>query len=116
MEDEYFIVGVDEQEKTHWNKISHVSRHPVNGDMMKVTTKTGRIVHTTTSHSHLVRENHKVVPIVGANMKEGMRIPVARHIDNAFVKHAIVAGDRSMELDYLFGWFVGAYLAYLLIL
>ena len=111
MEDEYFIVGVDEQEKTHWNKISHVSRHPVNGDMMKVTTKTGRIVHTTTSHSHLVRENHKVVPIVGANMKEGMRIPVARHIDNAFVKHAIVAGDRSMELDYLFGWFVGAYLA-----
>jgi len=111
MEDEYFIVGVDEQEKTHWNKISHVSRHPVNGDMMKVTTKTGRIVHTTTSHSHLVRENHKVAPIVGANMKEGMRIPVARHIDNAFVNQTILVGDRSMELDYLFGWFVGAYLA-----
>lgn len=111
MEDEYFIVGVDEQEKTHWNKISHVSRHPVNGDMMKVTTKTGRIVHTTTSHSHLVRDNHKVVPIVGADMKEGMRIPVARHIDNSFVRDVIVVGDGSMELDYLFGWFVGAYLA-----
>jgi DNA-directed RNA polymerase beta' subunit len=111
MEDEYFIVGVDEQERTHWNKISHVSRHPVNGDMMKVTTKTGRVVHTTTSHSHLVRENHKVVPIVGADMKEGMRIPVARHIDNAFVRDVIVVGDCSMELDYLFGWFVGAYLA-----
>ena len=111
MEDEYFIVGVDEQERTHWNKISHVSRHPVNGNMMKVTTKTGRVVHTTTSHSHLVRENHKVVPIVGADMKEGMRIPVARHIDNAMVENTVTVGDKVMELDYLFGWFVGAYLA-----
>ena len=111
MEDEYFIVGVDEQERTHWNKISHVSRHPVNGDMMKVTTKTGRIVHSTTSHSHLIRDNHKVVPIVGADMKEGMRIPVARHIDNAFVESTVTVGDKVLELDYLFGWFVGAYLA-----
>ena len=111
MEDEYFIVGVDEQERTHWNKISHVSRHPVNGNMMKVTTKTGRVVHTTTSHSHLVRDNHKVVPIVGADMKEGMRIPVAKHIDNAFIKDSVLVGDKELKLDYLFGWFVGAYLA-----
>jgi len=111
MEDEYFIVGVDEQERTHWNKISHVSRHPVNGDMMKVTTKTGRVVHSTTSHSHLVRDNHKVVPIVGADLKEGMRIPVARHVDNAFVESTVTVGDRVLELDYLFGWFLGAYLA-----
>ncbi len=111
MEDEYFIVGVDEQEKTYWNKISHVSRHPVNGDMMKVTTKTGRVVHTTTSHSHLVRENHKVVPIVGADMKEGMRIPVAKHVNNVMVENTVTVGDKVMELDYLFGWFVGAYLA-----
>ena len=34
LEDEYYIVGVDKQEKTHWNRISHVSRHPVNGDLI----------------------------------------------------------------------------------
>jgi len=111
LEDEYYIIGVDGEEKTHWNKISHVSRHPVNGNMMKVTTKTGRIVHTTTSHSHLIRDNQTVVPIVGADLKEGMRIPVAKHIDNTFVNEFVEIGDEEYKLDYLFGWFVGAYLA-----
>ncbi len=107
LENEYYIVGVSENEKTNWNKISHISKHPVNGQMMKVTTKSGRIVETTTSHSHLIRENHKVVPIVGANMKEGMRIPICAQIDNAFVKDTY----NTYKLDELFGWFIGAYLA-----
>jgi len=111
LEDEYYIVGVDEQERTHWNKISHVSRHPVNGQLMKVTTKSGRIVETTTSHSHLIRKDQKVVPITGADMLTGMRIPVAKHIDNTFIKDTINIDDQEYKLDYLFGWFVGAYLA-----
>jgi len=111
LEDEYYIVGVDGEEKTHWNKISHISRHPVNGQMMKVTTKSGRVVETTTSHSHLVRNNQTVVPITGSDMKTGMRIPVAKHLDNTFVKGVITIGDIHYELDYLFGWFIGAYLA-----
>jgi len=111
LEDEYYIVGVDGEEKTHWNKISHVSRHPVNGNMMTVTTKSGRKVTTTLSHSHLVRDNQTVVPITGGDLKEGMRIPVAKHIDNTFVNEFVKIGDKEMKLDYLFGWFVGAYLA-----
>jgi DNA-directed RNA polymerase beta' subunit len=107
LENEYYIVGVSEDEKTSWNKISHISKHPVNGQMMKVYTKSGRVVESTTSHSHLIRENHKVVPIVGANMKEGMRIPICAHIDNTFVKDTY----KSYKLDELFGWFIGAYLA-----
>ena len=113
LEDEYYIVGVDTEEKTHWNKISHVSRHPVNGDLMKVTTKSGRVVTTTTSHSHLIRDalTQTVAPIVGGDMVKGMRIPVAKHIDNAFEQDSLVIGSDSYKLDYLFGWFVGAYLA-----
>jgi hypothetical protein len=107
LDDEYYIIGVDGEEKTHWNKISHVSRHPVNGQMMKVCTKSGRIVETTTSHSHLIRENHIVTPIIGANMKEGMRIPVCSYIDDTFVKDTY----KDYKLDELFGWFIGAYLA-----
>ena len=107
LENEYYIIGVSENEKTSWNKISHISKHPVNGKMMKVVTKSGRIVETTTSHSHLIRENHKVVPIIGANMKEGMRIPVCAHIDNSYIKDTY----NSYKLDELFGWFIGAYLA-----
>jgi len=104
---EYFIMGVSEEERTSWNPISHVSKHPVNGQMMKVLTRSGRVVETTTSHSHLIRQDHKVVPIVGANMVEGMRIPVCRHIENSFV----VDTYQSIKLDELFGWFIGAYLA-----
>jgi DNA-directed RNA polymerase beta' subunit len=111
LEDEYYIIGVDGQEKTHWNKISHVSRHPVNGNLMTVTTKSGRKVTTTLSHSHLIRDNQTVVPITGADLKEGMRIPVAKHIDNEFVNEFIKIGNNDYKLDYLFGWFVGAYLA-----
>jgi DNA-directed RNA polymerase beta' subunit len=112
-DNEYYIVGVDEKEQTKWNKISHVSRHPVNGQMMRVETRSGRIVETTTSHSHLVRsgETQTVVPIIGANMKIGMRIPVAKHIDNTFIKDTLKIGANEYKLDYLFGWFIGAYLA-----
>jgi len=113
LDDEYYIIGVDTEEKTHWNKISHVSRHPVNGELMRVTTKSGRIVETTTSHSHLIRDqmSQSVVPITGANMKKGMRIPVAKHIDNPFIEDVVTIGTKEYKLDYLFGWFIGAYLA-----
>jgi len=111
LDDEYYIVGVDQKEQTHWNKISHVSRHPVNGQIMKVKTRSGRCVETTTSHSHLIRQDQTVVPIVGANMKVGMRIPVTKHIDNTFIEKYVIIGDVKYELDYLFGWFMGAYLA-----
>jgi DNA-directed RNA polymerase beta' subunit len=111
LEDEYYIIGVDCQEKTHWNKISHVSRHPVNGNLMTCTTKSGRKVTTTLSHSHLIRDNQTVVPIVGADLKEGMRIPVAKHIDNTFVNDFVTIDNKPYKLDYLFGWFIGAYLA-----
>jgi DNA-directed RNA polymerase beta' subunit len=113
LEDEYYIVGVDKEEKTHWNKISHVSRHPVNGDLVKITTKSGRSVVTTLSHSHLIRDEktQQVIPITGADLKEGLRIPVAKHINNTFVKDSVTIGNNVKKLDKLFGWFIGAYLA-----
>ena len=107
LDNEYYIIGVDGQEKTHWNKISHISRHLVNGEMMKVTTKSGRNVYTTTSHSHLIRKNQTVVPIIGSNMKIGMRIPVTKHIDNIFINTHIEINNIKYELNYAFGETIG---------
>ena len=111
--DEYYIVGVDTQEQTHWNKISHVSRHPTNGDLVKITTKSGRSTTTTLSHSYLIRdeETQQVAPIKGSDLVEGMRIPVAKYIENTFVNDQVLIGDKVQKLDHLFGWFIGAYLA-----
>ena len=112
MENEYYIMGVSENEETKWNKISHISRHPVNGNLMKITTKSGRVVETTMSHSHLIRQNHKVVPITGADLKEGMRIPVCSHINTDFTVNTItLSNGRTVELNQQFGWFIGAYLS-----
>ena len=79
-------MSVKEDETAEWCKISHVSKHPVNGRLMTVRTRSGRIVETTTSHSHLIRNNNRVEPITGADMRVGMRIPVAKKIPNTFVK------------------------------
>ena len=108
---EYYIIGVDGQEKTHWNKISHISRHPVNGQLMTVETRSGRKTTTTLSHSHLIRKNQTVEPITGADLQVGMRIPVAKQIENTFIKDKIKIGIKDRLLDNLFGWFIGAYLA-----
>jgi DNA-directed RNA polymerase beta' subunit len=113
LEDEYYIIGVDAQERTQWNKISHVSRHPTNGDLVKVTTKSGRSVTTTLSHSHLIRDedSQKVKPIKGSDLKETMRIPVCKYIPNNLVNLTVLIGKQVKQLDHLFGWFIGAYLS-----
>ena len=88
LDEEYFIVGVNNNETTSWNKISHISRHPVGGDLIKVVTKSGREVHTTLSHSHLIRKNQTVQPILGKDLCIGNRIPVAKYINNfGYVKN-----------------------------
>ena len=111
LDEEYYIMGVDENEKTSWSRISHFSRHPVNGNMMTITTKSGRKVTTTLSHSHLTRKEHKVQPIKGSDLEVGMRIPVCKHIDNEFVNKTLEIGENTIVLDELFGWFIGAYIA-----
>jgi DNA-directed RNA polymerase beta' subunit len=108
---EYYIMGVNANETTQWSKISHVSRHPVNGELMRIKTKSGRTVETTTSHSHLVRRDNKVQAIVGKDMKVGMRVPVSKNIDNTFVNDKIQISGKDYDLNRLFGWFIGAYLA-----
>ena len=71
---------------------------------MKVTTKSGRTVTTTLSHSHLIRRNQTVEPITGADLKVGMRIPVAKHIDNnnhRFIKKTVKINDIKYKLDFV---------------
>jgi DNA-directed RNA polymerase beta' subunit len=111
LQEEYYIMSVKEDETAEWCKISHVSKHPVNGRLMTVRTRSGRLVETTTSHSHLIRTNNRVEPITGSDMRVGMRIPVAKKIPNTFVNETIKIGETEIKLDKTFGWFVGAYLA-----
>ena len=110
----YYIVSVDENEKLKFSQISHVSRHPTNGDLMEIETRSGRVTTTTYSHSHLMRTEDSIVPILGSNLKVGHRVPVAKNIklnDDMPRMKFVTIGIKHVNLDEEFGWFLGAYLS-----
>ena len=110
--DDYHIVGVSDTEKTSWNRILQVSRHPANGNLVKVTTKTGKTHTATLSHSFLKRSENSIVPVKGSDLKVGDRIPVAKvipEIENPMTE--IKIGKDTVLLDKTFGKFIGSYLA-----
>lgn len=111
MIDNYYIIGVSEDEKTSWNRIEQISRHPTNGDLMKITTKSGRTTTTTLSHSHLTRKNNKVVPIKGSDLKVGDKIPILMYVEAPCNNHTITIGQSCYDATKEFGWLFGAYLA-----
>lgn len=132
---DYLIPSVDQTEKINWTPISEISRHPTNGDLIKVTTLSGRSVITTKSHSFLNRKVSSIEPIRGDQLKIGDRIPVSKNIPtiaktkicvnilnhvqltDAFevIDHAIyhkasnTKVPQFMPLNNEFGWLIGAY-------
>jgi DNA-directed RNA polymerase beta' subunit len=58
--------------------IVEMSRHPPHGDLVRVTTASGRSVCTTLSHSHLTWDAsvQSIVPIEASKLQVGDRIPV----------------------------------------
>ena len=112
LKDDYHIVGVSDTEKTSWNRILQISRHPANGNLVKVTTKTGKTHTATLSHSFLKRSETSIVPVKGSDLKVGDRIPVAKfipEISNPMTE--IKIGNDTILLDKTFGKFIGSYLA-----
>jgi len=74
-----FIQSVTDDEKIEWKPISEVSRHSPKGNLIKVTTESGRSVISTLSHSHLKKDKRKVVPVLGSDLKLEDRIPVIKN-------------------------------------
>lgn len=112
LDDDYYIVGVSEDEKTSWKRISEISRHPANGGLVEVVTRTGRRTTATLTHSFLKRSKTGIVPVLGSDLKVGMRIPVARvipEVPNPLTE--VTQGETTFTLDKECGWVCGIYLA-----
>jgi len=112
LKEDYYIVGVSDNEKTSWRRISEISRHPANGGLVEVVTRTGRRTTATLTHSFLKRATEGIVPVLGSDLKVGMRIPVARVIPEA--PNALMEwkqGTTTFQLNREFGWVCGIYLA-----
>ena len=92
--------------------ISQVTRHPANGGMVKVTTKSGRTTTATLSHSFLKRSRTGIVPVLGSDLRIGMRIPIAKRVPKVPVGPTqVVVGKTTFPLTKDFGWLCGLYLA-----
>ena len=112
LEENYFIVGVSQDEKTSWRRISEISRHPANGGMVEVVTRTGRKTTATLTHSFLKRSKEGIVPVLGSDLQVGMRIPIARQIPEVPLPiMSFVQGETIFNMDKEFGWVCGIYLA-----
>jgi len=110
--EDMFIIGVSNEEKTGWKRISQISRHPANGKMVKIHTMSGKTTCATLSHSFLKRTERGIDPVLGSDLKVGDRVPVAKYIPPVEdVKHTIMIGDKEIELNKDFGWLCGAYIA-----
>ena len=111
-EQDIFIVGVSNEEKTSWKRISQVSRHPANGGMVRIHTRSGKSTCATLSHSFLKRTTDSIEPVKGYDLKVGDRVPVARHIPVVQDPlQTITIGDVTSPLTRDLGWFFGVYLA-----
>jgi DNA-directed RNA polymerase beta' subunit len=104
-----YITGVSNDEKTSWRRISQVSRHPANGGLVKVTTKSGRSTTATLTHSFLKRTEKGVEPVLGSDLRTGMRVPIATKVEQ--VPQSLLTEYKGFTLDKAFGWLCGIYLA-----
>ena len=112
LEENYYIVGVSENEKTSWKRISEISRHPANGGLVEVVTRTGRKTTATLTHSFLKRSTEGIVPVLGSELQVGMRIPIARVIpETPNPSMEFIQGKTTFTLNREFGWVCGMYLA-----
>lgn len=108
----YEIIGVSNDEKTSWKRISQVSRHPANGGLVEITTKSGRKTTATLTHSFLTRGPKGVIPILGSELTVGTRVPIARQIPEvANPLYSLTEGETTFQLTKDFGWLCGIYLA-----
>ncbi len=113
---DYLVPSVDNSGKVDWRRISHFSRHPANGQLVKITTATGREITTTPNHSHLMKSKTGIEPMPAEKLKVGERVPVCRKLDmiNDYIDWTFETDKGEiikMDLDNITGWFFGAYLA-----
>jgi DNA-directed RNA polymerase beta' subunit len=75
-EDVVYVPSPDETGKMNWDKVTAITRHYPVGDLVKVTSRSGRTVTATKSKSLLVWEDGKLVGKGGGDVKIGDLVPI----------------------------------------
>lgn len=129
-----FVLALNNEEKFVWKKLLACNRHKSPEKLIKIKTASGREILATNFHSFVIRKDNNILSIAGKDLKKGDRIPAIKYLPEncvhsislpAFmpavkfsVNDGVVSLPRSpsvlpeqIELDGIFGWFIGAYLS-----
>lgn len=129
--EEILVLGLDQDEKLKWSKVFALNRVKAPKKLMKISTRSGREITATDYHSFVIRKENKITSIAGKDLEGGDRIPVIQYMpekcissieikdfipdvkkdDWMIVRHRYKPIQNILEMDDLFGWFIGAYLA-----
>lgn len=108
---QFYICSINNSEHIKWSLISHLSKHPANGNLLKITTASGRSLISTKSHNFLIKTIIGIKAITASDLLLNTRIPVARRISYQFNNNEYSLLNYKHILNDLLGWFCGMYLA-----
>lgn len=63
-------------QKVEWKRVTEFSKHPPNGKLIRIRTKSGRTVIATAAHSFVTRKNDKPTTIRGDQLVIGDVVPI----------------------------------------
>jgi DNA-directed RNA polymerase beta' subunit len=78
--DGYLIPSGDSNGYNKWRKIQAITRHLPNGQLVKVTTHSGRTVMASQSKSFLVWNGTEFIPTLGSDVKIGDILPTTKYM------------------------------------
>lgn len=109
----YLIPSCDENGYTDWYKIEAITKHLPVGDLVKVTTKSGRSVTATQSKSFLVWDNkdEKFIATEGSKLQIGDILPTTRKLLQFSHQNYVELENKKILLDHNFGYIIGFYLS-----
>ena len=131
----FFVYSLDQDEKLKLKRIKSVIRHKSPKKLLKIKTASGRKIIATDHHSFIIRNNNKIIPISGKQLKVGDRIPAIKFLQEnciskiqvssilgtenlvkignhiyPYIAHSKGLPDR-LKLSSSLGWLIGAYLS-----
>lgn len=78
------VLSVDEAGTVKWRKVLAATRHPPNGNLVRVVTSTGRSVTATLAKSFLTRKRNTIVPTLGSDLRVGDYLPISKTFPNEY--------------------------------
>jgi len=110
LNEEILVPSITKDFKFELKKIKAVMRHKPYKEIIKIETETGREVFVTKDHSLLKFNGEKVIAVKGEDIKKGDLIPLLKKINSFNYLDFIEIGDKKLELNYGFGYFIGYFL------